>query len=252
MSGAEDKLFRLSKSMIAAYEHCPKRLWLQIHRRDAGKFDKKTLMWFRFGHDVGRKARFALEDGVLVDTGFDMPAAIARTKELIAAPQRRPIFEATFQHEGVLIRADILLPDEGGTWRVVEVKASSRPKAYQYADVATQVWTIANSGVEVSRAVIRHVANPICWRRPDIAAVTFRDADVSAPVRRALRTRAATAVAARQAVLGTEPQRPIGMHCYRPFACEFRDHCRAAANIPPLKSPPKQVARRCGSGETST
>ncbi|MBX9640097.1 MAG: hypothetical protein K2X97_10305, partial [Mycobacteriaceae bacterium] len=47
---------RLSKSKIAAFEHCPRRLWLQIHRRDLAKFDEATLVRFQCGHYVGELA----------------------------------------------------------------------------------------------------------------------------------------------------------------------------------------------------
>lgn len=237
MSGAEDTRFRLSKSKLAAFEHCPKRLWLQIHRREVAKFDEATLARFRFGHEVGRKAQFAVEGGMLVDTGFNMPAAIARTQELMAASDRRPIFEATFQFKDVLIRADILIPDESDSWRLIEVKASSSPRSYQFRDVATQLWVVINSGIAVSTAVIRHLARPVIWANPDVAAITFRDTDVSDPVARVLQTRPQIAAAARQTIRGPEPQRPIGTHCYHPFACEFRDHCRAAVHKPDLDNP---------------
>ena len=69
---------RLSKSKLAAFEHCPKRLWLQVHRRDTAKFDDATLARFQFGHDVGKKARFLVPDGVLVETLNEQPRAPSR------------------------------------------------------------------------------------------------------------------------------------------------------------------------------
>ncbi|MBC9032685.1 hypothetical protein IAG41_09800 [Sphingomonas sp. JC676] len=218
--------FRLSKSKLAAFEHCPKRLWLQVHRRDVAKFDDTTLARFGFGHDVGEKARFAVPDGVLVDTGWDMAEAVAKTQILLAAPERRPIFEATFQYEDVLCRVDILMPDEGGAWRAIEVKASNSARGYHMADIATQVWIMRNCDVTISRAIIRHLARPVAWWRGDIAAVTFRDTDVSGEIERFLVERPNVASSARRVIRGPEPVRQLGMHCYRPFACEFRDWCR--------------------------
>ncbi|MBX3595857.1 hypothetical protein [Sphingomonas sp.] len=66
-------------------------------RRAIGaRFDDETWARFPLGQDVDRKAQFAIPDGVLVDTGFDMHAAIACTKKSMAQPKRHPIFEATF------------------------------------------------------------------------------------------------------------------------------------------------------------
>jgi hypothetical protein len=253
MTSAPDNRYRLSKSKIAAFEHCPKRLWLQVHRRDAAKFDEATLARFRFGHDVGEKARFAVHGGVLVDTGWDMPAAIARTRELLSLPEPRPIFEATFQHEDVLIRADILMPDGPDAWQLIEVKGASKVSGYQLQDVATQAWVARSCGVNISRVVIRHLARAIPWWRADIGAVTFRDTDVTDQIERQLVGRPKVAVAARGSIRGPEPIRAMGMHCYRPLGCEYRAHCRAKALIPEFvhhdRSKEPQPAQYEGTGE---
>jgi hypothetical protein len=47
-----------------------------------------------------------------------------------------PIFD-TDQHEDVLVRVDILEPDDNGGWRAIEVNASTSVKAYQLADIVT-------------------------------------------------------------------------------------------------------------------
>ena len=226
--------YRLSKSKIAAFEHCPKRLWLQIHRRHVGRFDPDTLARFQFGHDVGERARFVLPDGILVDDQPDMQAAVDRTRDLIARGPLQPIFEATFQHEDVLVRVDILEPDGNGAWRAIEVKASSKVRAYQLADIATQVWVMKACGVPISQAILRHLSGPINWRRPDIAAIRFQDADVTRAIRRYIAGRDAVAAAARATIRGPEVARQIGAHCQRPFCCEFEKHCRELRTIPLL------------------
>ncbi len=226
--------YRLSKSKIAAFEHCPKRLWLQVHRRHVGRFDADTLTRFQFGHDVGARARFVIPSGVMVKDVPDMQSALSRTAELISRGPIQPIFEATFQREDVLVRVDILEPNGQGGWRAIEVKASSRVRAYHLADLATQVWVMQGCGVDISQAVIRHLAGPIAWRRPEIAAVRFQDADVTASIRRYVATRAAVAAAARAAVWGPEVQRDMGSYCQRPFSCEFQAHCSELSALPLL------------------
>jgi hypothetical protein len=226
--------YRLSKSKIAAFEHCPRRLWLQIHRRDAGRFDAETLARFQFGHDVGNRARFVVPNGVMIEAEPDIQAALDRTAELMALGPVSPIFEATFQRDDVLVRVDILEPDGHGGWRAIEVKASSRVKAYQLADLATQIWVMRGCDVDVSAAIIRHLAGPIAWRRPDIASVRFQDTDVTVPIKRYIAGRASVAAAARAAVHGPEIEREIGPHCQRPFSCEFRAYCSDVRSLPLL------------------
>jgi hypothetical protein len=223
-----DTKYRLSKSKIAAFEHCPKRLWLQIHHRDLGKFDAATLVRFKFGHEVGERARFMIPDGILVDPLPDIPAALARTAELMKLDPPRSIFEATFQHEDVLVCVDILQPDGHGGWQAIEVKATGRVGSHHLADLATQVWAMLGCGVKVSSAAIRHLDGRVNWARPDIAGIKFQTTDVSSYLAPFLRERAPLAEAARITVRGNEPNRAVGPHCERPFACEFRDHCRDA------------------------
>ncbi len=59
-----------------------------------------------------------------------------------------PIFEATFRHEGVLIRADVLIPDGGG-WHVIEVTASTSVQDYHVLDCAILDWVLRISGLNV-------------------------------------------------------------------------------------------------------
>jgi CRISPR/Cas system-associated exonuclease Cas4 (RecB family) len=224
--------YRLSKSKIAAFEHCPRRLWLQVHRRDQASFNADTLGRFQFGHDVGAKAVHLTPGGVMVDTGLDMQAALARTAELLHKQPARPIFEATFQHQDVLVRVDILEPDGRDGWRAIEVKASTRVKAYQLADIATQVWVMRGCGLVVREAVIRHLKPPFSWHRPDILAVRFADTDVTLQIARYLRTRGAIAHRARSALEGPEVRRETGTHCERPFSCEFHRYCKRAETLP--------------------
>lgn len=225
--------YRLSKSKIAAFEHCPRRLWLQIHHREVGHFDSDTLARFRIGHEVGRLATVAMPDGVLVEPEPDTKAAIDRTTQLIAHDASHPIFEATFQHQDVLVRVDILEPDGLGGWHAIEVKASTRLKKYQLADIATQIWVMRSCGLTISRATIRHLARPLNWKRPDFNAVCFADTDVTRRIESHLASREEIAASARAAIRGSEVSREIGTHCVQPFACEFIGYCARASQVPP-------------------
>ena len=101
---------RLSKSRIAAFEQCRRRLWLQVHlpeaaatRQDSAKERLKS------GAQVGAVARTLVPNGALVEADPNMQAALDRTAHLIGSADQ-PIFEATLEHGGVLVRIDILNP----------------------------------------------------------------------------------------------------------------------------------------------
>ena len=73
----------------------------------------------------------------MVEAEPDLHAAIVRTRELIDQGHSSAIFEATFSHDGVLVRVDIMEPDGKGKWRVAEVKSSTSVKDYHVGDLAT-------------------------------------------------------------------------------------------------------------------
>ena len=110
----------LSKSRITAFEQCPKRLWLQVHARELAVEDAGAEARFAAGHAVGEEAcRQCAEvhgGGVMVEAEPDLAAALAATRALLDGGHAAPIFEATFEHQGVLVRCDVLEPDgaDGG------------------------------------------------------------------------------------------------------------------------------------------
>ncbi len=215
---------RLSKSKIAAFEHCPRRLWLQVHRRDLAQFDDATLARFQCGHYVGELARRRYSNGILVDEDHtQVPAALARTAKLLSAKVSGPIFEAAFERDGVVIRADILEPDNWGGWRLIEVKNARAVRSYQVRDVATQTWVIQGNRVCLSAIVVRHVERSLqpTSRNP---TVRFIDAEVTADALRLGQGRKTVVDQARSVLKGSEPATKPSGHCDRP-ACEFREHC---------------------------
>jgi hypothetical protein len=216
---------RLSKSRIAAFEHCRRRLWLQIHRPGEADHDCATLKLFAAGHLVGELARVKYADGILVAEGpREIDAALARTKELVRASGQRPIFEAAFIRDNVVIRADILEPDGWGGWKLIEVKNSRSVKDAQLRDVATQSWVIGGNRLCLSSVVIRHVERPL-RNEQFLLQTRFVDADVSGAIRPLVKWRQAVVDEAKATASGNEPAIKPGVHCVRPFRCEFRNHC---------------------------
>lgn len=227
--------YRLSKSKLAAFQHCPKRLWLQVYRRELAIVDRWTLQLFEAGHRVGQAARFQVPNGILLDPDpANVEAAIAETRRLIDLGSQRPLFEAAFVRDDVIVRVDILEPSRRGTWSLVEVKNSKAVRPYQLHDVATQAWVVQQSGIELSKLSIRHPSEPLRpWKRPS-GPPTFIDVDVTGVAARFVQGRELVVAAARQTLRGPEPDRPVGPHCTRPFRCEFRSYCsrNISRNLP--------------------
>lgn len=215
------------------FEQCPKRLWLSVHREEMSKQQSGAESRFASGHEVGAVACALLPNGIMVEAEPNLAAALLRTHELLNSGQERPIFEATLEHDGVLVRIDILEPDGVGAWRMAEVKSSTTAKDYQLRDLATQLWVAENARVPISSAAIRHINSGFVLKIQGEFSGLFIDTDLTAQAAQIAQDRSAVASAARTTLEGPQPDVPLGDHCNSPFECEFSSFCRAAIPQPP-------------------
>lgn len=161
----------------------------------------------------------------MIEAEPDLAAAIQRTHELTSASAQDPLFEATFAHDGVLVRVDIMEPDGLGGWHVAEVKSSTSRKDYHVADLATQLWVLREAGVQVSSAAIRHLNNQFFLTEEGNYQGAFVDTP-SLEDGKPLALKRPKLVAEIRSVLdGDEPARDPGDHCQDPFPCEFVTYC---------------------------
>lgn len=214
----------LSKSKITAFEQCPKKLWLSIHRPDVAEQDEGAEARFTTGNTVGAIACALHPGGVMVDPP-SLSEALAKTSSLISGGHPGPIFEATFEHDGVLVRVDVLEKVEGGGWSAAEAKNSGKVKEYHRGDLATQVWVMREAGIELKRAAIRHIDTSFVLSREDDYAGLFTDADLLAELEDTISTRPTLIAEARAILSDEEPVREMGDHCRAPFSCEFAEYC---------------------------
>jgi len=229
----QPRRFGLSKSKITAFEQCPRRLWLSVHRRDLAEQDEGAETRFATGHEVGAVACALLPDGVMVSAEPNLAAALATTRALLDGGHDRPIFEATLEHDGVLVRIDVLEPDGAGGWHMAEVKSSTKAKDYHVGDLATQLWVARNAGVPVTSAAIRHIDNSFVLEREGNWNGLLVDTDLAALAEPIIAMRAHVVAAARSTLAGAEPHTPPGGHCETPFPCEFAGYCHAATPAGP-------------------
>ena len=242
MTGVNERIeykppaFGLSKSRIAAFEQCPRRLWLQVHSPQvAATGQDGAQLRLAAGNEVGAVALALIADGELIEAVPDMQAALDHTAELIAAADR-PIFEATLEHDGVLVRIDILMPIKVGNeqaWHLAEVKSSTTCKAYHVADLATQLWVAESCGLNITNASIRHLNSGFVLKRAGEYANLFSDAKLYDDATAIANERQTVVDEARRILNGQKPQCSTGAHCTSPFDCEFVAQCKEAEPEPP-------------------
>lgn len=214
--------FGLSKSRLIEWRQCPKRLWLKVNRPELAETSPAAERAFRVGYEIGEIARSLYPDGVLVETR-DLREALTITRELLHTEPGRPIFEATFERDGLLVQADLLLPENGG-YRMVEVKSATSVKDYYIEDAAIQRWT-ASGTITLTGLDIAHVNNHFVYP----GNLEYQGLLTHAPVLEETEPYVPQLpdwiLAARATLSGSKPDIDPGPQCSTPFECPFVAHC---------------------------
>lgn len=215
----------LTKSRLAAWRQCPKRLWLEHH--EPLPREPETANRAR-GTSVGEMARrlLAPSGGETLDRrDASGPGAVARTAELLA--QGRTVFEGAFGDAALLTRADVARPTAAG-WDLVEVKSSGSVKDHHIEDAAIQTAAARRSGSPPGRIVVAHLDTGWVYPGDEDYSGLFVESDVTeAAIALADEVEAWILPAQAIALAPTAPVRGTGRHCSEPHACGFIDRCRA-------------------------
>lgn len=185
------------------------------------------------GTEIGVVARQRFLGGVLVKAGFrhrDM--AIAETAALLQDPTVPAIFEGAFEHDGVLVRVDVLervQSEEQGpsSWRLIEVKSSTRVKEIHVDDLAIQSHVVQGAGVRLDAICLMHVNTKYLYSGGEVdLQALFSIEDVTQAVLE--RRRQVPEQVVRMKALLVEHQAPEiepDQHCHTPYECPFWAHC---------------------------
>lgn len=220
------KIFRLSKSKLSAMHQCQKRLWLEVHRPELRVDSDSSQQSFAIGHLIGDLSRELAGDGHLIEHDDNLSEALRETSEWLAKKKKQALYEATVQHDSVLVRADLLLPVHGG-WHLAEVKSSTSVKDYHKLDVAAQTYVFRGAGVKVKTITLRHINRDFIYQGDGEYQGLLIDSDISDEIE-VLQTEVPKWIASAQSVLSNkEPAICTGAHCSEPFDCPFLDHCKA-------------------------
>ncbi len=225
---------RLSKSKYLSGLQCHKRLYLEIHQPAlATPPDASTQAILDMGTEIGILAQRRFRGGVLVKSGFrQRDAAITETAALLQDSGILAIFEGAFEHEGVLVRVDILERMQNGdgessSWRLIEVKSSTRVKDVHLDDLSIQSHVVQGTGLRLDATCLMHVDTRYLYQGGEVdLKALFSIEDVSEAVTNR-RGRVPERLAAMKAML-LESQAPViepGQHCHAPYECPFWAHC---------------------------
>lgn len=215
---------RLSKTRLLNHLQCPKRLYLEIHHRELAEISEDTKLAFQAGHTVGAIARSFYPDGILIEHDQELAKALQATQDVLKSQPDRPVFEATFNHDDVLVRADILKPAESGH-HLIEVKSSASLKDYHLADCAVQTWVIENSGLRLGKVSLSHIDTSFVYPGENRYEGLLHDEDVTERARKLVTQVPTWVESARKTLSGDEPLIEPGEQCSSPYLCPFIAHC---------------------------
>ena len=220
---------RLSKSRYISGAQCHLRLWYDSYARDLAPAPDEALQAiFDTGHEVGEMACRRFPGGLLVAHDYrHVPEALEETRQIVAAGSAPALFEAAFEHERVLVRADVIERLPGGGWRLVEVKSTTRLKEVFLLDVAVQLQVLRGAGLDVREAAVLTLDRDYVYDgvRLDVHALfklhpVFDEAS-------ALLDSVSAGVHEMLAMLN-EPAAPDiapSEHCFTPYPCPYYAHC---------------------------
>ena len=148
----------ISKSKFLSGFQCPKLLWFYYHAKD--KFpsvDEQTEAKFNQGKQVGLLAQSLFPGGITIDHNPVLQKTFKISRNLL--PQRKPLFEAGFNHGRAFAIADILNPVRSNKWDIIEVKMGTRSKPENLQDIAFQRYCYEGAGIPIGRCYLMHI-NP--------------------------------------------------------------------------------------------
>lgn len=230
----------LSKSKILSFVQCPRRLYLEVHHPALASSSDGANARMNTGTTVGEIARSLHKSGVLVEGHKTLSEAMRITQQHLVAKQRKPLFEATFAHNGTLVRTDLLLPRK--KWDLVEVKSTTSVKECHLHDAAIQSHVLQSTGLRLGRVSIRYINSNFVYpgkdryseiKRSGACNNLFAEEDVSKAIAPLVKKHVPAWIASARATLAGElPARTE--NCDAPYECGFKAHCYPQTTAYPL------------------
>ncbi|MBO5151241.1 MAG: DUF2779 domain-containing protein [Methanobrevibacter sp.] len=213
----------LSKSRYCRGVQCEKILWLEKYKPDSSADGNDAVL--EKGREVGELAKGLFGEYEDIPFGIDLTVSIEKTDELL---QNKPnvITEASFSYENNFCSVDILKNDADGV-EIYEVKSSTKIDEVYIDDASYQYFVLSNLGLNVKKISIVYINNEYIMGNELELDRLFKIEDVTSEViekQDEIKSNIEFLNEFMKAS-GSEPEKDIGMHCFKPYRCAFWDYC---------------------------
>jgi hypothetical protein len=214
----------LSKTKYLDGVKCPKLLWYEYNK--AGEVPEpgaELQAIFDQGKKVGELAQKIYPNGIKIERE-QMPEKM-HAKSLEALKLRRPLFEAGLIYGRTYALPDILVPVEGGSWDLIEVKSAADVKEEHLIDAAFQKYVYTGAGLKIRRCYLMHV-NTEYVRHGEIEPEKLLiKKDITELVEPYLLGIKRSIDPMLEIIAGREPKVKIGPQCSKPYDCPLEEMC---------------------------
>lgn len=233
----------LSKSKIVSGLQCQTKLWLGTHAKELREVSAQQQLVMRRGEEFGVIARDQYPGGHLIEVldinGIvNVKSALLQTKQLLEqfnqGRDRIPIYEATFDYDDTIVMVDILLPVEGGKWKIIEVKSGKVKFGEKWneryvTDAAIQAYVVGAS-ISVDSVFIGSPNPDFVYTDTNNYQGILKVEDVTGLVSSQLLALPNSIAQMKKVVLSSEPPPAIISPACK--SCEFINHCSGTKLMP--------------------
>jgi len=201
---------------------------------------------FQIGHEVGEIAQQLCPNGILIKDDDNLSVAISATISAMNMHPDRPLFEATFEHDGLLVRTDVLLPTKMG-YRMTEVKASTSVKPYHVDDCAVQAWVLKQNHIKLNLVELAYIDTSFVYHGDGDYQGLLKSESLDSYIEELLDQVPQWVNGARLTLKGEEPCIEPGPQCDDPFECPFKAYCTSDMDMSEEHEFPLDVLYRMSS-----
>ena len=220
---------RLSKSRFISGDQCHLRLWYDTYQPELAEPPDLVLQAaFDAAHEVSLLARDRYPKAYTIPHDHQhVPEALQATQQLVESGSSTVLFNAAFEHDGVLVWPHILQKLLDGSWQLSQVKSATKLNHRYILDVAIQLWVLRSAGLEIGEAEVLVLNRDYVYDGLNLDVNALYESYSVLDRAEALLDRVqADSTEMLEVLEGSQaPDIRPGPHCFSPFKCLYFNHC---------------------------